>query len=366
MPITVSHAKSSPITDWSGTVTVANSSGGTSAMNASDLVRPSDWNSSNHQVTMSVTASEIASLFNFGNGLSSTTAAGGITAGINTVAYFEPFPLHNTNSTLSAPGIGTWYIDGPYSVGDGWGKGQINVLVSNSAGFVGGGVYSAASTGSVTRNQTFYHQLCLYTQGAGASTSRLESVWSFNNSFLATWNIALATANTSSGSVTNALTLSFPAQWDSAGGVTYSSTVQTGTSNMTTSTMASTRYDSLVSGAVAYLSGARMDIFGMSTTLAPGVYWLAHMFTSTSSSAGTSGGIPAGTMFSTHSRLGLLENLVNAYKQLGKSVSNSSTNVQPYHGYLATVTSNPTSIINTSDMRGTSGRMYWNNFVSTY
>jgi hypothetical protein len=130
--------------------------------------------------------------------------------------------------------------------------------------------------------------------------------------------------------------------------------------------MASTRYDSLVSNVGAYVSGARMDIFGFSTTLPPGIYWLAHMFTSTSSSAGTSGGIPAMRLISTHSRLGLIENLVNAYRPLGKSVSDSTTNVLPFHGYLATTTSNATSIINITDVRGTSGRMYWNYFVSSY
>jgi len=45
-------------------------------MNATDLVRPSDWNSA-HQITVSLTGSEIASLFNIGNGLSSTTNASG-------------------------------------------------------------------------------------------------------------------------------------------------------------------------------------------------------------------------------------------------------------------------------------------------
>src|SRR6185369_15277292 len=114
-------------------------------------------------------------------------------------------------------------------------------------------------------------------------------------------------------------------------------------------------------------SGARMDVFGFSTTLPANEYWLAHMFTSTSSTAGTAGGVgTAGTLFQTHSRLGLLENLVNAYKVLGKSISNSTTNVQPFHGYLATTTSQATSIINTSDIRGTTGRIYWNSFVSTY
>jgi len=365
MPLTISHAKSDTIADFTGTVTVNNSSGGTTTAVATDLVRPSDWNS-NHQYTISLTASELASIFNFGTGLTSSTAGGGISVGMASDPWFEPFPFYNTNSTITAPGIGTWYLDGPYEVDQAIGSGQINCLVTNAAGFVGTNSYSASSSGAVTVNQTLYHQLALYQQGTGASTSRLESKWTMLISFLATHQMALSTANTSSGSVTNQLTLSFPSQWDTAGGVTYGSTSASGTSNMTASTMASTRYDSLVSAAAAFVTGARMDIFGLSSTFGPGIYWLAHMFTSTSSSTGTSGGLPVPRLFSTQSRLGIIEVSLGNYKQLGKNTSNSSTNVLPFHGFLQTTTSNATSIINTSDIAATTGKMYWNFFVSSY
>jgi len=365
MPLTIQHAKSDTLADWSGTVTVNNSTGGTTTVAASNLVRPSDWNSQ-HNSTLSLTGSEIASLFTFNAGLSSTTGAGGITAGIQTQAFFEPFPLHNTNSTLSAPGIGTWYLDGPYLVPDGFGSGQINMLMSNAAGFVGVAAYSASGSGARTYTQTFYNCIALYTQGGGASTSRLESAWSTAHTLVATWVQQLSTANTSSGSFTNALSLSFPAQWDTAGNVTYSTTAQSGSTTFGASTIASSAFDSLITGAVAYVSGAYMAVFGMATNLPPDNYWFAHQLWSTSASVGTVGGIPANRLFSTHSRLGLLENNVGAYKRQGLSVSNSSTNVQPFHGYLATTTSVATSIINTSDIRATTGRAYWNNFVTTY
>jgi hypothetical protein len=366
VPLTITHAKSNTIGDFTGTVTVFNSAGTTVTASATDLVRPVDWNSG-HQFTVSLSASEFAAAFVLQNGLSSSTDASSFSFGVDTGAYWEPFPLHNTNSTLSSPGIGTWYIDGPYKVPLGFGKGQIRMLVSNAAGFANGGVYSAASTGSVTRVQTFYHNLAIYQRGTGASTSRLESVSTFLLSILASQNILLGTANTSSGTITNRVTISFPAQWDSTGGVAYSSTAQSGTTAVTTSTMASTRADNLITGAVAFISGARMDMFGVSSTLPNGEYWFAHMFTSSSSTTGTAGGIgAAGTMMTVHSRLGLLENNMGAYKQMGQSVSNSTTNVQPFHGFLATTTSNATSIINSGDVRATTGRAYINFFVSTY
>ena len=45
----ISHVKSNTIPDWSGTVTIGNSTGGTQTANASDLIRPSDWNSVHNQ-----------------------------------------------------------------------------------------------------------------------------------------------------------------------------------------------------------------------------------------------------------------------------------------------------------------------------
>ena len=50
----VSHIKSNTNTDWTGTVTVGNSTGGTNTIAATDLVRPGDWNSAHNQfVTIS-------------------------------------------------------------------------------------------------------------------------------------------------------------------------------------------------------------------------------------------------------------------------------------------------------------------------
>lgn len=52
--MTLYHVKSNPVADFTGTVTVLNSVGSTATKNATDLVRPSDWNSAhNLAVTLS-------------------------------------------------------------------------------------------------------------------------------------------------------------------------------------------------------------------------------------------------------------------------------------------------------------------------
>ncbi|MGH6629668.1 MAG: hypothetical protein ACREB3_08040, partial [Burkholderiales bacterium] len=107
-----------------------------------------------------------------------------------------------------------------------------------------------------------------------------------------------------------------------------------------------------------FVSGARMDIAALATNLPAGDYWLAHMFSSNSSSSGTR--YTAGTIMSTQSRLGLLENDLMAYKRLGASVSNSTSTPVANHGFFATTTSAAPAFIATSDIRATTGRMYWN------
>ncbi len=333
---TVSHAKSNTVADWSGVATVGNSTGGSTTIQGSDLVRPSDWNSAHVFVP-------------------------------DPLGFYEPFILPNTNTTLSAPGIGTWYLDGPYNIPNGLTSGQLNVLVSNANGFLQGANFSAASTGSVSRFQTFFNQLALYRRGTSDSSSRLETVWTGQVSILASQELRLTTANTSSGTISNALTLSFPAQWNATGGLTYSTTAQSSSAAFGTSTAASTRADGYISTAAAFVTGARMDVIGFSTTIPAGEYWFGHMFTSTSSTTGTPGGVgTAGTLFQAHSRLGVIDAALGAYRLLGKSVSNATTNVPAFHGFLATTTSQASSIINTVDIRATTGRAYFNFFQSTY
>ena len=358
MPVT--HAKSNIIGDWSGTVTVGNSTGGTTTVAASDLVRPSDWNSA-HVVQLS--ASEVASIWNFGTGLTSTTAAGGISVGMNTYQFFDPFLLHNTNSTLSAPGIGTWYIDGPYLLDDGLPTGQINMPVACAVGFLNGAVYSAAITASVTKFQTLYNNIAFYKPDTGANTTRLTLQYSNSIGLIASENFAISSTASDQVAATHAVTVSFPSQFDVSGGVTYGTTSQSTSSSTQATTMVSTAINA-VNTVNSFVSGSRFDMIPLTASLPPGVYWLGHMFTSTSSTTGTNAG--AGTLFSTQSRLGVLENLMNAYKRLGSSVSNSTTNAQNFHGYLATTTSLASNIIAPTDMRGTTGRAYWNFAQSTY
>lgn len=330
------HAKSVTVADWNGTVTVANSTGGTTTAAASDLARPSDWNSDH--------------AYNVESG------------------FYEPFAPQNTNSTLSAPGIGTWYLH-PVIFAHGADSGQLNIMVADAAGFLGGTTFSQQSSGSITKYQTLRHVLALYERGTGTASTRLESRWSSDFSMLATWERRW-TVNGQSATLSNYISLSFPGQWDDSGGVTYSSTAQSGTRSTSTTTTsgnyASSFGDSLITGALAYVTGSKFLPFGFATSMRPDNFWLAHMYTSSSSSTGTN--YSPGVMWSTQSLLFNLEFVGQAYKRFGQSVSNSSTMYQHWHGSVATTSSNPFANIATSDMRNfaTNHRLYWNYIKTTY
>jgi len=363
MPVTVTHAKSNIIADWTGTVTVGNSSGGTSTMQATDLVRPQDWNSA-HAITFQVTGSEVASLFNFGTGLTSTTNAAGVTVGMNPATWFEPDFLLNTNSTMIAYPAGTWYVE-PLNVLDGLARGRFAFpMTYNSSIFLQGVVGSAASTGQATKTATFYNRFAIYSQGTGANSTRIESYWTGDHNWSATQSITYSSTATNDVRVTNALTIGYIGSIDSLGGTTSATQTASGTLVVAASTMASTAPNSLITAAQNWITGSDLVYVPFNTTLAPGNYWLAHMHT-ISSGGGTTGGgnYLAGTMFnSAPGRMGILDPVLTAFRQVGYSVTtaNSTTLGIPFKGHLATTTSAATSNMATGDMRATTGRLYFN------
>lgn len=334
MPLTVTHAKSNTIADFTGTVTVHNSSGGTQTIAASNLVLPSDWNSA-HATSLAVAANELF-----------------------TVQQFEPQKAQVTDSTMSSQGVGTWYLD-PFYLPTMLGSGQLYFMKSDAAGFLNGSTFSAASSGSITRTQTMNSQFAIYKFGTGANTSRLESVWSQEISMKATWERRVGTTVSSQLTVSNYLTLSLPAQYDISGGVTYSTTSQSGTVSTAASTGASSMADSLITGVVSYMSAQMCVPIPFATTLPQGHYVLARMYSSTSSSSGTN--YSTGTMFSTQSVVGIAGQNDRGFRRIGKSVSDSSSCIPNWQGSYASTSSTPPANIMTSDLRniGTPAKLYW-------
>ena len=110
----VSHAKSDTIADWTGTVTVGNSAGGTNTVAATDLVRPADWNSAHNQFyTLSGNTNNASTA----SGTNVVLAgSGGVTLDGSTativirgplLSSYEPQPLHGASTNTVAMGANT-------------------------------------------------------------------------------------------------------------------------------------------------------------------------------------------------------------------------------------------------------------------
>jgi hypothetical protein len=180
----VSHIKSDTIADFTGTITGFNSQGSTTTIAATDLVRPSDWNSAHNQfytlsgnTTNASTASGTNVVFGATGGLTLSGATGTIwfsAPAERKISFWPAFPMDLATSsmvsgTTAATGGSTQttvhgYL-APLIIDD-------DVHFNRVVATVSGG--TAAGTGSWTAG----HMFGLYTLNASTAFSLLSSfVW---------------------------------------------------------------------------------------------------------------------------------------------------------------------------------------------
>jgi hypothetical protein len=173
----VSHIKSNTVADWTGTVTVGNSTGGTQTIAATDLVRPGDWNSAHNQyytLSGNTTGNSTASGTNVIFAASGAASIGGSTGSIiisaPVMSTFEPVPWNGVSTNLVAAGNAT---SSPVSV---W---PFVVNHPVSAGIMDLAFSCAFLTvGTSSGRQTMGVGVGLYQRGAGTNSTRLESITS--------------------------------------------------------------------------------------------------------------------------------------------------------------------------------------------
>lgn len=370
MPATVSHIKTSPIADFTGTVTVANSSGGSVTINASQLILPSDWNSV-HSVQLTLTGSEIASLFTVQGGMGMTTNTSGVTFGLDEEEFFEPYPWYSAASTAHTLGVGTWFYS-PFKLEFALDTGLIRMPVTNGAGLLNSNSVRAAVTSDYAvcaQSAGYTHNIAIYTQGNGNDITRIGTYWTGAVSFGVSNIKSIGSVASASTQVqlSNYATVTIPGQWDVTAGIVYSTITVSGTLSAAASSILSSSLDSCISSANAYFSGSRMDIIPLNTTLAPGNYVFAHQWLSTSGSSTSvfstytaAANYNGGTIIPAHVFPSILEINIGGYKQMGKSVSNATTMPIMYQGWHNTSSSTAYSTLGTANLSATNIKQYWN------
>lgn len=250
--MSIIHAKSNTIADWTGTVTVGNSTGGTQTANATDLVRPADWNSGHNQLytfTGNTTGNSTASGTNVIYAGSGAVSLGGSTGTLvissPVMSTYEPVPFVGLSTQTGAFGTTT---SGPVSV---W---PFYVAHPLSAGIMDL-VFSAAflTVGTSSGRQTAGFHAGLYQRGAGTNSTRLESIRTTSAEYQ-------VTGNNSSYTINQPTTTAYSG---------YGGTGATNSAGV-----------NITSG----YTGAKKIGIPINSYLSPGQYWLAMMGTNSTSS----------------------------------------------------------------------------------
>jgi hypothetical protein len=276
----ISHVKSNTIADMTGTVTVGNSTGGTKTVAATDLVRPSDWNSVHNNYSTLVGNTAGASTVSGSNiimsgGNNITLSVDGASVGIVGRSFDFASQWTNVNSVLygtqTQQALQSTFVVIPLRGVDEVRGSVVRMLWS---------IVNASSTFASTANTTFSynqaetHNYLLYTRGGGTDNSAIYSVWS--TGLFLTWSVNVAYGSASNTSQTNSF------------GLTYYNSANTSTTWSTSITTSNTSQILIRSNNNANVVGVRYAEVPFTTTLAERQwYWLAAQSSSAVTTQGT-------------------------------------------------------------------------------
>jgi hypothetical protein len=368
MPITVQHSKSSPIADFTGVVTVGNSSGGTQTVNASSLILPSDWNSA-HVYILSLSASELTGILAATGGLQRKTDAAGITFELAAANYLEGAP--GAPVSTFTPGNQTWWLDPcvlPYEIYSGQFRHLVSFGTGASVPFGCTGTLTVTNAGGVERAATVWFRNALYSLGAGANSTRMESVWTNEVSMVLSQRYTMTSvASTSRVSAGESVYLTYPSLFNVSGGVTYGATSGEGSSSTAASTMAASKFttNANILSVQQLITGGFVLRNPIATEIIAGDYRMAFQIATSSQLGGTTGiNSWPGSIINGLDPLCMAHLGANpqGFKMLGSTVGDSSSNFVPYKGFYATTSGAPPATIVTGDMRNatTNPQIYWN------
>lgn len=287
------HVKSNTVADMTGTITGYDSAGSTTTMAATDLVRPSDWNSVHNVIqnlsgntlgTSQVSGTDI--VWAGGNNITLSASAGGVTVhGSSNIASTHEPAVYVGGAVTAVNAINSNLYARSFSVEDAMAVNAMRFAVSGSQASSTMSVICSVSGGSasswtnslgvaVSANLSYpsptnstalvVHPVCVLTGSPGLSIYNYNSLsWSTNGSSV-------------TGSYSSNCVASYLAAYDGSGGITYSSHSASGSASFSrTSTNAATFSTSFTNSFMsAVISGLRAHVLPYSpATLTAGVYY---------------------------------------------------------------------------------------------
>ena len=318
----VSHVKSNTIADWTGTVTVGNSTGGTQTINATDLVRPGDWNSAHNQfytlsgnTTNASTASGTNVVFQAAVNLTIAGSTGTIVfsaAPRDVMSFYQNVPAMNATITTTGGG-GSSQIVFPFIVPQDVSASYMRMPVSMSLASTTFTTGAAGYGSSVAQSNTLWANI--YTQGTGASSRSLQWLTSAST----TWAFQISYSGTASTH-----SVSYNVTFPGENGVS--------SSTQMSSTQASASINEVPAGTSNFQSFRYVDM-PFATSLSAGNYYMAIQRSST-----TAGGSNIG--------LGISHLMVSQHNSsiaFPGVASNATVQLMPFNGVWSTNTNGATT-----------------------
>lgn len=321
----VSHVYSNTAADFTGTITGFNSQGSTVTIAATNLVRPSDWNSAHNQyftLSGNTNNSSVVSGTNVVlSGDNNITLIGsGATIGISAPTANEVIlssvanlPGWIFNTQTIKPTQSTFYVF-PVQVTEPVEMDRIRFASSIS---IASTSFASTANTTFTFGQFETLQWVLYKRGTGGNSQSLSYI-SSDQEFIS-WTVQAAYGSASNTRQSHDFGFTY---YDSAGNT---SSFSTGYSTSNTSVMV------ISTGNLTRLTGIKQADVPFVTTLSPGDYWMAIRHSTTSSTQATNmSGVRIQANFLAASQLN------NAIGALGE-VNNASKQILPALGSFTTV-----------------------------
>jgi hypothetical protein len=266
---------------------------------------------------------------------------------------YEPYYLANPVSTTYAPRISTWYFQ-PFVAPQAIASGRINNLWSFSNSNAGimratsaGSIFATNTTGGRSASYTQGHQMALYSRGAGANSTQLESFWSTQ------WSIGLSqsvgVSLTNATQVTAAVTgsVTYIATIGSNGATTMGNFASNAGLSTAASSVCTSLWSSVFASIINMVSGMALIPHPLSTSFGPGAYWLAQAWMSSFTTAGTS----IQDLLPVVNQVGIYGISSMPHRLIGLTVSNTSSQYFPGAGMYSAQSAVPPPTVQFTQIR---------------
>lgn len=295
-------------------------------------------------------------------GLNGQTITATVTIPQTTLSGYENFPMLNAATTTVTMGLGTWFFQ-PFVLQQNLASGRLNCGYMSQAGSSAanlrawsGSVFASNSTGGATITFQDVWSYALWSRGAGANSTRLESFWSNTWGLSLTHSVCVSLTNVSHVRVTNTATLSYVANVGSNGAYTLAAITQGGSLSSAATNMNTTAISSVMSSMMNMVTGQIVIPVGFNTSLAPGMYWLGFGRSTANTTAGTSMGVQLSVVnIMGHHGLSAIQ-----WRPFGLTQSHASTQHWPGAGAWSAVSAAPPGTVEFTDIRTFASLMSWN------